>query len=84
MNEEQKIPHELTHHLRRYELIYALSSEHHDSFGDGTLATVVAMYEAARNPASFDIDAEDLDSAIAGDVSALARLRAAWGLEVIK
>ncbi len=66
----------------REKIIRALCEEQ-GSWGDGSAVTDESMRQAAEDPGSYDIDEADLDGAVGGDVAAIVRLRAAWGLSAL-
>jgi len=66
----------------RKNLIRKLCAER-GCWGDGTDATEESITAAANDPWQVGIDEDDLDSAIAGDVAAIANLRQRWGLPVL-
>ena len=67
----------------RESIIRALCEER-GSWGDGTPATDGSIAQAARQPSDYDIDETTLDAAVAGDVAAVAALRAAWRLPILR
>jgi len=67
----------------RETIIRALCEER-GAWGDDTPATEESIARAALRPSDYDIDETTLDAAVAGDVAAVAALRAAWRLPMLR
>lgn len=66
--------------MDRETIIRNLCKERGSCWGDGSPATPAGITDAAKDPAFYGIDVEDLDAVVRGDVAATVRLRLAWGL----